>query len=61
MLIWSFILKLILSYLPVHMMTPSRPPLARLLVAIVQELVSRGERYLGCLWVSARRTSRQRE
>ena len=43
------------------MMAPSRPPLTRLLVADVQELVSRGERYLGCLWVSARRTSRQRE
>ena len=35
-------------------MTPSRPPLAHLLVADVQELV-------GCLWVTARCTSRQRE
>ena len=34
-----FILNFILSYLPVHMMTPSRPPLARLLVADVKELV----------------------
>ena len=39
MLIRSFYSKTYISFLPVHMMTPSRPPLARLLVADVQELV----------------------